>query len=58
MNIILDLGPLGTALLAWLLLGEVLGSVRIVGMIIVIVGVVLTQIARPADTNTEGVAPS
>ena len=43
MNVMLNLTPLGTALLAWWLLGEKLGFVQIIGMVIMIVGVVFVQ---------------
>jgi len=43
MNVMLNLTPLGTALLAWWLLGERLGFVQIIGMVIMIVGVIFVQ---------------
>ena len=43
MNILLNLSPLGTAALAWLLLDERLSFLQIIGMIIAITGVVLVQ---------------
>jgi len=43
MNVILNLAPLGTAVLAWFILGETLASIQIVGMITVIIGVILVQ---------------
>jgi drug/metabolite transporter (DMT)-like permease len=43
MNVMLNLSPLWTALLAWFLLGERLSSWQWVGMVVVIVGVVLVQ---------------
>ena len=43
MNVMLNLSPLVTAVLAWLLLDERLSIVQIIGMISVIVGVVLVQ---------------
>lgn len=46
MNIMLNLSPLGTALLAWLFLNESLSIIQIVGMITVIIGVILVQQAR------------
>jgi probable blue pigment (indigoidine) exporter len=45
MNVTLNLSPLGTALLAWLLLGESISSIQILGIFVVIVGVTLVQIA-------------
>jgi drug/metabolite transporter (DMT)-like permease len=39
----LNLTPLGTALLAWWLLEERLGLVKITGMIVMIIGVLLVQ---------------
>jgi drug/metabolite transporter (DMT)-like permease len=48
MNVLLNLSPLGTAVLAWLLLGERLSSIQIVGILTVIGGVILVQWgARP-----------
>ncbi len=47
MNVLLNLCPLGAALLAWLLLGETLTPVQILGMIVVIFGVTLVQQMRP-----------
>jgi len=46
MNIILNLAPLGTAVLAWLFLGETLASIQVVGMATVIIGVLLVQRVR------------
>ncbi|MEA3440695.1 MAG: DMT family transporter [Chloroflexota bacterium] len=43
MNVILNLAPLGTAVLAWLFLDEILAGVQIVGMVTVIIGVILVQ---------------
>ena len=47
MNVLLNLSPLGAALLAWLLLGETLTAVQILGMVVVILGVTLVQQMRP-----------
>jgi len=47
MNVLLNLCPLGAALLDWLLLGETLTPVQILGMIVVIFGVTLVQQMRP-----------
>ena len=43
MNTLLNLSPLGTVILSWLLLDEALTAVQIVGMVIVIAGVMLVQ---------------
>jgi probable blue pigment (indigoidine) exporter len=43
MNVILNLSPLVTAVVAWLMLDEKLSAVQILGIIIVIVGVALVQ---------------
>ena len=43
MTVMLNLSPLGTALLAWLLLGERITLIQLVGMVVLIVGVVLVQ---------------
>jgi len=45
MNVLLNLSPLGTALLAWLILGETLSPIQFLGILIVIVGVTIVQIA-------------
>jgi probable blue pigment (indigoidine) exporter len=47
MNVLLNLCPLGAALLAWLLLGETLTAVQILGMVVVVFGVTLVQRMRP-----------
>lgn len=46
MNVILNLAPLGTAFLAWYILGETLSVIQLVGMMIMIIGVILVQ-AKP-----------
>jgi drug/metabolite transporter (DMT)-like permease len=43
MNVLLNLGPFGTALLAWILLGETLTHIQILGMVVVVTGVVFVQ---------------
>ena len=43
MNVMLNLTPLCTALLAWWLLSERLGFVQIIGMIVMIIGVIFVQ---------------
>lgn len=43
MNVLLNLGPFGTALLAWLLLGETITLIQILGMVVVVTGVVFVQ---------------
>lgn len=45
MNVILNLSPLGTAILAWIILGENLSAIQIFGIITVILGVSLVQLA-------------
>lgn len=42
-NVILNLTPLGTAIIAWATLGERLVSIQITGMVLVVVGVSLIQ---------------
>jgi len=46
MNVLLNLSPLGTAFLAWVLLGERLTPVQIIGMVTVILGVAVVQWRR------------
>ncbi len=55
MTVMLNLSPLGTALLAWLLLGERITLIQLVGMVVLIVGVVLVQqrTRRRLETSTE-----
>ncbi len=48
MNVMFNLGPIGTALIAWPLLGEGLSDVQIVGMVLVILGVIAVQAGREA----------
>lgn len=43
MTVMLNLSPLGTALLAWIILGERITLIQLVGMFVLIVGVVLVQ---------------
>ena len=54
MNVMLNLAPLGTALLAWWLLGERLGFVQIIGMVVMIIGVIFVQ--RTHNNQSEKVA--
>jgi drug/metabolite transporter (DMT)-like permease len=52
MNMIMNLSPLFTALLGWVMLGERLSTVQIIGMLVMITGVVLVQQGiRPAKDN-------
>jgi drug/metabolite transporter (DMT)-like permease len=43
MNVLLNLIPFATALLAWILLGETLSFIQILGMIVVVTGVIFVQ---------------
>ena len=47
MNVLLNLCPLGAAALAWLVLGEQLYPIQILGVLVVIVGVTLVQRLKP-----------
>jgi len=49
MNVLLNLSPLGTAVLAWFLLDERLGVIQIIGIVAVIVGVALVQLEGLPD---------
>jgi drug/metabolite transporter (DMT)-like permease len=54
------LEPVGAGILAWVLLGESLNAVQIVGTVIVLVGIVLAETARHTGTVSplpEGIAP-
>jgi drug/metabolite transporter (DMT)-like permease len=42
-NVLLNLGPFGTAFLAFFLLGETLSTIQITGMVIVVAGVIFVQ---------------
>ncbi len=44
MNMIMNLSPLFTALLSWIILKEQLSVIQIIGMVIVIIGVILVQL--------------
>lgn len=46
MSLLQNLSPLGTALIAWLILDETLTGAQIAGMVIVVIGIVLTQWKR------------
>jgi drug/metabolite transporter (DMT)-like permease len=49
MNMIMNLSPLFTALLGWIMLGESLSGIQIIGMLVMITGVILVQRGiRPA----------
>ena len=43
MNVLLNLAPLGTALMGWIFLNEHLTLLQFIGMVVVIIGVVLVQ---------------
>jgi drug/metabolite transporter (DMT)-like permease len=49
MNVMLNLSPVWTALMAWFLLGERLSLLQWIGMVIVIVGVMLVQRPRKEE---------
>jgi drug/metabolite transporter (DMT)-like permease len=49
MNMILNLSPIFTAILSWVLLGETLGTIQILGMMVVIVGVIFVQRFKDPD---------
>ena len=53
MNMVMNLSPLFTALMGWILLGETLSLVQIIGMLVVIGGVILVQRStNPEATKT------
>jgi len=53
MNMVMNLSPLFTALLGWILLGETLSLIQIIGILVVIGGVILVQIsANPEAAKT------
>lgn len=52
MNMVLNLSPIFTALLSWVILGETLSMIQILGMMVVIVGVIFVQrFKRPVHLN-------
>ena len=59
MSMLLNLTPLVTALLAWAFLGERLGVVQLIGMVVVIAGVALVQWGRraPKAASADGGEP-
>jgi drug/metabolite transporter (DMT)-like permease len=54
MNIILNFIPLCTAIMAWVVLGDSLSFVQIMGVIVVIAGVILVQWGRRANGGEAG----
>jgi len=48
-NMIMNLSPLFTALMSWFVLGERLGLIQILGMVIMVLGVILVQRAGEPD---------
>ena len=56
MNVFLNLSPLGTAVLAWLFLGESLTSMKLLGIVTAIVGVTLVQIKRSETIRNDRTA--
>jgi len=50
MNMVMNLAPLFTALLGWILLGETLSLIQIIGMLVVIGGVILVQRSTNPET--------
>ncbi|HSK15012.1 MAG TPA: DMT family transporter [Gaiellaceae bacterium] len=55
-TIVAMLEPVLAALIAWLWLGEEIGTLQIVGGLVVLAGVVLAQTSRPDERQTEGFA--
>ena len=47
MSVLVNLSPLFTALWAWLLLGELLSVVSLIGMVIVVIGTIIVQWRKP-----------
>jgi drug/metabolite transporter (DMT)-like permease len=52
------LEPVGAGIIAWILLGESLAAIQIVGTAIVLVGIVLAETARQAVANPPGDDPA
>lgn len=48
-NMIMNLSPLFTAIMSWFVLGERLGLIQILGMVIMVLGVILVQRAGEPD---------
>ncbi|OGN73676.1 MAG: hypothetical protein A2X25_15060 [Chloroflexi bacterium GWB2_49_20] len=56
MNVLLNLAPIGTAVMGWFFLNEHLTALQFIGMVVVIVGVGLVQ-RRDYPKDTAGTAP-
>ncbi len=52
MNVLLNLSPVWTALMGWLLLDEILTTLQVAGMIVVILGVMLVQKRKPGVSQS------
>ncbi|HET7638657.1 MAG TPA: EamA family transporter [Ktedonobacteraceae bacterium] len=53
MSVLVNLAPLATVLWAWILLGEQVSIIQLLGMVIVIVGAVLVQKGKSSQTPGE-----
>lgn len=53
MNMIMNLSPLFTALLSWIMLGEYLNGLQFVGMLIMITGVIIVQRGKKTNQDDE-----
>ncbi|HKZ44377.1 MAG TPA: EamA family transporter [Anaerolineales bacterium] len=53
MNVLLNLAPIGTAVLGWFLLGEQLNLLQFIGIVVVIVGASLVQVRNSSEKLKE-----
>jgi len=53
MNMVMNLTPLFTAFISWILLGERLGLLQGLGLIVMILGVILVQRGRKKINRNE-----
>lgn len=56
MSVMLNLSPIGTAILAWFLLGERITFLQGVGIVVLVIAAVLVQHRRPRPTNQSPVS--
>ena len=53
MNVLLNLAPIGTAVMGWFLLGEQLNLLQFIGIVVVIVGASLVQVRNSSEKLKE-----
>jgi drug/metabolite transporter (DMT)-like permease len=55
MNVVMNLAPIFTALLSWVVLGEHLTTIRVLGLVILITGVAFVQLGKPGFGKSQPV---